>query len=579
MSNLEMFIRLWKEYTERMKFKILLAIFYSLIVAGSTASIAWLLDPAIEKLFVERDQSLLIIIPVFIVIAFSMKGIFLYLSKTTMVTVGEDLKAIITTDMAKKLITADTDYIDEKHTGKFISNLTFDTGLISNLISTTVLNLFKDSFTLIGLLIVMFLQNWKLSLIAIIMIPLAAIASKSLGKRIGKVSTEAQEESGHLVTHLIEVFKNHKLIKIFQKEKNEQKRVNTFINNLRNKSKKISFIFVRATPIMETLTGIMIAVLIWYSGMLMVQGELKINNFFSFLAAMMLAYQPVRSLATISMGASQGLSAAKRIFPILDIQNKVSEKENSTELKVKKGDITFKNVTFKYKTSSGEILKSINLKIIGGKMNALVGQSGAGKSTVLNLIPRFFNCTDGDILIDNQSINDVTVHSLRKNISLVSQDTTLFDDTIKNNIAYANSVATDDEIISASKEALAHDFIEKLPEKYNTQIGEDGVRISGGEKQRLSIARAILKKTPIILLDEATSSLDADTEDKIQKGLNYLTKDKTTLVIAHRLSTILNSEKIFVLNEGEVVAEGKHEELLKSSHIYKNFYDKQIKKD
>ena len=574
-----MFIRLWKEYTERMKFKILLAIFYSLIVAGSTASIAWLLDPAIEKLFVERDQSLLIIIPVFIVIAFSMKGIFLYLSKTTMVSVGEDLKAIITADMAKKFITADTDYIDEKHTGKFISNLTFDTGLISNLISTTVLNLFKDSFTLIGLLIVMFLQNWKLSLIAIIMIPLAAIASKSLGKRIGKVSTEAQEESGHLVTHLIEVFKNHKLIKIFQKEKNEQKRVNTFINSLRDKSKKISFIFVRATPIMETLTGIMIAVLIWYSGMLMVQGELKINNFFSFLAAMMLAYQPVRSLATISMGASQGLSAAKRIFPILDIQNKVSEKENSTELKVKKGDITFKNVTFKYKTSSGEILKSINLKIIGGKMNALVGQSGAGKSTVLNLIPRFFNCTDGDILIDNQSINDVTVHSLRKNISLVSQDTTLFDDTIKNNIAYANSVATDDEIISASKEALAHDFIEKLPKKYNTQIGEDGVRISGGEKQRLSIARAILKKTPIILLDEATSSLDADTEDKIQKGLNYLTKDKTTLVIAHRLSTILNSEKIFVLNEGEVVAEGKHEELLKSSHIYKNFYDKQIKKD
>jgi subfamily B ATP-binding cassette protein MsbA len=212
-------------------------------------------------------------------------------------------------------------------------------------------------------------------------------------------------------------------------------------------------------------------------------------------------------------------------------------------------------------------------------MNALVGHSGAGKSTVLNLIPRFFNCTDGDILIDNQSINSVTVDSLRKNISLVSQDTTLFDDTIKNNIAYANSAATNDEIINASKEALAHDFIEKLPEQYNTQIGEDGVRISGGEKQRLSIARAILKETPIILLDEATSSLDAETEHKIQKGLNYLTKNKTTLVIAHRLSTILNSEKIFVLDDGELVAEGKHEELLNSSSIYKNFYDKQIKKD
>jgi ATP-binding cassette, subfamily B, bacterial MsbA len=439
--------------------------------------------------------------------------------------------------------------------------------------------LFKDSFTLISLLSVMFYQNWKLSLIAIIMIPLASTASRTLGKRVGKVSTQAQVESGNLSTHLIEVFKNHKLIKIFQQEKKENKRLAIFIQSLKDKSKKISFVFVRATPIMETLTGIMIAILIWYSGKLILSDELKINNFFSFLAAMMLAYQPVRSLATLSMGATQGLSAARRILPILDIKNNISEKENSSELKVDKGNIKFKNVVFKYKTSTEEVLKSINLEIIGGKMNALVGHSGAGKSTVLNLIPRFFNCTDGDILIDNQSIYNLTVNSLRKNISLVSQDTTLFDDTVKNNIAYANSEASDEDIVNASKEALAHDFIENLPNKYNTRIGEDGVRISGGEKQRLSIARAILKKTPIILLDEATSSLDAETEDKIQKGLNHLIKDKTTLVIAHRLSTILNSEKIFVLDKGELVAEGNHEELLSSSKIYKNFYEKQIRKN
>ena len=578
MSNFEILKRLYKTYTKKFRYKILLSIFFSLIVAGSTASIAWLLDPAIKKLFIDKDQSLLLIIPGLIVIAFTMKGIFLYASKTTMITVGHELRAIIQSDMTRKLIDADSDFIDEKHSGKFISNINFDTGMITNLVSTVILNLFKDSLTLIALLIVMFNQNWKLSLVAIIMIPFASFVSKNLGKRMGKVTTETQVDSGLLTTHMMEVFKNHKLIKIFQKEISEQKKLYSLISSLKDKTKKMAFIFMRATPIMETLTGIMIAALIWFSGKLILEGELEINNFFSFLAAMMMAYQPVRSLATLNMGINQGLSAARRILPIIDIENKISEKENAIELQVNKGNIKFKNVTFRYKNSTEDVLKSVNLEIIGGKMNALVGHSGAGKSTILNLIPRFFNCTDGDILIDNQSIYNSTVKSLRKNISLVSQDTTLFDDTIRNNIAYANSAATNENIINASEEAQASDFIEKIPEKYNTHIGEDGVRLSGGEKQRLSIARAILKSTPIILLDEATSSLDAETEDKIQKGLNHLTKGKTTLVIAHRLSTILNSEKIFVLDKGEVVAEGKHKELLENSPIYKNFYEKQIRK-
>ena len=579
MNKIDVLKRLYRSYTKNFRYKILLSLFFSLIVAGSTSSIAWLLDPAINKIFIEKDQTLLMVIPALIIIVFASMGLSLYLARTTMLSVAEDIKAIMQQDMSRSLISADTDYIDDKHTGKFISNLTYDVSLITSLVSTTILNLFKDSLTLIGLLSVMFYQNWKLSLIAIIMIPLATFAAKNLGKRIGKVSTEAQLESGFLNTHLIEIFKNHQLIKIFQQEENENSKLTKIINKLRDKTKKIGFIFVRATPIMETLTGIMIAALIYFAGKLVMSDELAVNNFFSFLAAMMLAYQPVRSLATLNMGISQGLSAASRILTIVDVENKIKEKDTVTKLLIEKGNIEFKNVIFKYEKGNTKVLKSVNLKIIGGEMNALVGHSGAGKSTILNLIPRFFDCSEGDILIDNQSIYNSSIFSLRNNISLVSQNTTLFDDTIKFNIKYANPNASDEEVISAAKNAFADEFIEKLPNKYDTIIGEDGVRLSGGEKQRLSIARAILKETPIILLDEATSSLDAETENKIQKGLSYLTKNKTTLVIAHRLSTILNSKKIFVIDNGKVVSEGSHDDLLKNSSVYKNFYEKQIRKE
>ena len=578
MSNLETLKRLYKDYTKNFRYKILLSIFFTLLVAASTSSIAYLLDPAIEKLFVEKNQTLLLIIPFFIVLAFSMKGASLYMARTIMIAVAEDIKAIMQSDMSRALIKADTDYMDEKHTGKFISNLTYDVSLITNLVSTVILNFFKDSLTLVGLLGVMFYQNWKLALIAIIMIPLASFAAKNLGRRMGKITTEAQIEAGILTTHFIEIFKNHKIVKIFQQEDKENNKLLKFINSVRDKSKKISFVLVRATPIMETLTGIMIGSLIYVAGKLILKNELDINNFFSFLAAMMLAYQPVRSLATLNMGLQQGLSAAKRVLPIIDVKNKIIENKGGNQLEITSGNIEFKNVSFKYSNSEKSVLQSINMKIIGGKMNALVGHSGAGKSTILNLIPKLFNCSDGDILIDGQSINKLSIFSLREKISMVAQDTTLFDDTIRNNIAYGRPNASDEEIIEAAKNSFASEFIEKLPQKYDTPIGEDGVRLSGGEKQRISIARAILKETPIILLDEATSSLDAETENKIQKGLSYLTKNKTTLVIAHRLSTILSSKKIFVIDKGNVIAEGTHDELLNKSSVYKNFYEKQITK-
>ena len=579
MNKIETIKRLFFDYTKKHIKKILLSVFFALLVAGSTSGIAYLLDPAIEKIFIEKDQALIIIIPIFIIIAFAVKGFSLYLAKVLMIGVSEEVRKDLQCDMLNNLIAADTKLIDGKHTGKFISNITNDVSHITNLISVAVLNLFKDSLTLIGLLTVMFFQNWKLALIAIIMIPLATFAARTLGKRISKVATEQMLKAGILNTYLIELFKNHKLIKIFQQEKYENKRAEKFINDVKEKTVKIATVYVRSSPIMETLTGIMIAVLIFYSGKLVLKNEIDINNFFSFLAAMMLAYQPVRSLATLNITISQGLSAATRILPVIDEKSELQENKNSAEIKVNAGDVEFKNVSFKYeKERKNNTLNSVNIKMLGGKMTSIVGHSGAGKSTILNLIPRFYDAISGDIEIDNQSIYNCTISSLRKNISLVSQDTTLFDDTIRNNIAYANLDASQKEIEEAAKYSFASEFIEKLPNKYETIIGENGTRLSGGEKQRLSIARAMLKKSQIILLDEATSSLDAETENKIQDAINFLTKDRTTIVIAHRLSTILNSDKIYVIDAGKVVDEGTHDQLLANSKVYKNFYEKQIKK-
>ena len=579
MTNFQIIKRLYEEYTKKFLLKILLSVFFSLLVAASTASIAWLLDPAIKKIFIDKDQTLIIIIPIAIMFAFFLKGISLYFAKIILIKAGQEITKLIQYKVMKSLITADTEIIDNKHSGKFISHLSFDVGMITKLVSTALLNLTKDSLTLIALIFVMFYQNWKLALFAIIMIPLATVAARSLGKRIGKVTVEAANMTGELTSYLLEIFKNHKVIKIFQKENYEFGRTEKFIDRLKNKVVKIESVLVRASPIMESLTGIMIGLLIYFSGKLIFNQQLDINNFFSFLAAMMLAYQPVRSLATVNMAINQGLAAAKRILPIIDTKNKITEKNDSSILNVNEGNIEFKNIVFKYKTEEKKVLDNINVFIQGGYMTSLVGHSGAGKSSIINLIPRFYDKIDGDILIDNQSIYNVRINSLRSNISLVTQDVTLFDDTIKNNISYANLDASDDEIYEVAKLSYCDEFINRLPNKFDTLIGENGIRLSGGEKQRISIARAMLKKSKIILLDEATSSLDAETETKIQEAIKLLTKNRTTLVIAHRLSTIVNSKRIYVVDKGEIKAEGSHKDLLKNSDIYKNFYNKQLRKD
>ena len=539
--------RLYKEYVKKYLKLILISLVLSIIVAGSTSATAWLLDPAIKKIFLDNDKTYAWLIPTFIILSFSTKGVSLYLARLNVIKVGSLIAGELQKQIAQNIIDSYLTTLENRHSGKYISNIMYDSGSVTNLVSTGVLNIMKDSFSLIALVTLMFYQNWKLASFAIIMMPLALIFAKSLGKRIGKAQGEASTKSGILMEYLSEVFKANKMIKIYQKEEVEKINSKKIIDDVVEKNIKIASILIRATPIMETLTGFMIAGFIFYSGKLIALGELEINNFFSFLAAMMLAYQPIRSLATIHMAIFQGTTAAKRVFDVIDTPIKIKNETELPDLKVTNGGIKLENVSFNYLNSKEKAIKNINLEIKGGTTAAFVGHSGAGKSTIINLIPRFYDPQIGKITIDNQDVKKVSLNSLRKNISLVSQDIVLFNDTIKSNISFANDKASFQDIINASKLAAAEEFIEKLDNKYESYVGENGVKLSGGQKQRISIARAILKKSPIILLDEATSSLDTGSEEIVQNAILNLIKNKTTLVIAHRLSTINSADKIFLL--------------------------------
>ena len=569
--------KLFSIYVKKHIKRILIALVLSILVAGSTSGIAWLLDPAVKKIFIDQDKIFAWTIPVLIICAFSCKGFSLYFARINIIRVGEEVAGELQKKIAGNILHSDIQTLDGRHSGKYISNVMYDAHNVQTLVSTGVLNIMKDSFSVIALVSLMFYQNWKLALFAILMMPLAGGLAKSLGKRMGKATSKAGESSGILASFLAEIFKGSKMIRIYQKENLEGKRASNFINDLVEKNIKIASVMIRATPIMETLTGFMIAGFIVYSGKLIAAGELGVNNFFSFLAAMMLAYQPIRSLATINMAVYQGAAAFKRIEKIINKEIKVKEVKGSPALKITKSEIKFKKVNFKYDTTNEKAIKDVSFSIEGSSMVAFVGHSGAGKSTIINLLPRFYDPQDGIIEIDGQNIKDVSLSSLRKNLSMVSQDVILFDDTIKNNITYANSKATEKEIINACKFAAADEFIRKLPSGYNTLIGENGIRLSGGQKQRISIARAILKESPIILLDEATSSLDADSEEIVQNAIKNLTNNKTTLVIAHRLSTIHNADKIFVLKEGKIINSGNHGFLIENCVEYKSLYQKQLK--
>ncbi len=569
--------RLYKEYIRRYLRYIFIAAGLSVLVAANSSAIAWLLDPAVKKIFIEKDRTLAWLIPLAIIFTFTTKGVSLYLARINIIKVSNKISGEIQKQISDNMLTTDIKTIDARHSGQYVSNILFDAQQIQSLVGVGVLNLMKDTLTVLGLVGLMFYQNWKLAIFAIFMIPLAAGLAKSLGRRVAKIVTQAGEISGNLASFLSEIIKGSKMIRIYQKEKEESNKANKIIDDLVDKNIKHNIVIVRATPIMETLTGFMIAGFIFFSGKLISSGELEVNQFFSFLAAMMLAYQPIRSLATLNMIFYQGAAAFKRISKVIDKNIEIKNNSSLPELKIDNCNIKFNNVSFKYETTNDRAIKNLNLDIKGNALSALVGPSGAGKSTIINLIPRFYDIQEGSIEIDGQKISSITLNSLRKNISLVSQDVILFDDTIRNNVAYANLDASEEEIKNACISAAAEEFINKMPKKYDTIVGENGVRLSGGQKQRISIARAILKKSPIILLDEATSSLDTGSEEIVQNAIKNLTKNKTTIVIAHRLSTIHNADKIFVLQNGVLLDAGNHDHLINNCLEYKTLYEKQLK--
>jgi subfamily B ATP-binding cassette protein MsbA len=575
MTKLELVNRIFKTQVKKYIPELSITFIFIILTSLTTAATAWLLDPAIKEIFVNKNTKMLYLIPVAIIFTFILKAFSIYGTRIITIKVGIKIIKNIQTLMAQKFLLSDISHITKKHSGKYLSNFTNDTKILFDVLTGVVVTLFKESFTLIALLGLMLYHDWQLSLLAVVMIPIAAISSKNIGKKMGKKVHISLEASDKFMKFLSEIIKGSWLIKIYQKEEDELKKISMIIDERFKAIRKVEQTRLGAGPIMEVISAIAIAIVVFFAGYRSMQGAITLGEFVSFLAALMLAYQPVRALAGINVGIQEGITAAKRIYEIIDQKNEIYNDKNAPSLKLKNATLEFKNISFTYPDGT-HALKNLSAKIEGGKKVGLVGISGSGKTTFLNLIPRFFNLKYGEILIDDQNINNINLSSLRKEISLVSQDVILFDDTIRSNILYGNASASDNEIINACKFAAAQDFIEKLPNKYETIIGENGIKLSGGQKQRLSIARAILKDSSIILLDEATSSLDSESEAVIQKAIENLTKNKTTIIIAHRLSTIMNCDKILVFESGQIVAEGSHEFLVNNSSIYKNLYEKQI---
>jgi len=574
MSKIELIKRIFRTQVKRYLSQIVIIFLFIILSALATASVAWLLDPAIKKIFIEKDMTLLFAIPCLIVLAFVIKSIAIYIIRIKTIKISFNVTKNIQILMAEKILKSDTAFLANRHSGRFISNFTNDTQILLNVINGTTISVIKELVTLIALMGLMFYQNWKLSILAIILIPVAAYFSKKIGKKIGKIVNQSLQASEVFTKFLSEILKATSVIKIFQKEDEELKKFRNVIENRIEKMTQVERTRFGAQPIMETITGMAIGIVVFAGGYLSIHDEIEVGSFFSFLTALILAYQPVKALSGVNIGMNEGLTAARRIYELLDNQESISSNNNKKNLVIKNKDIEFNNVNFNYPDGT-KAIKELSTVVRGGATTALVGKSGSGKSSFINLIPKFYNVSNGTIKIDGQDINDVNLASLRKAIAVVSQDVILFDDTVEANIGYGKIDASKEEIISASKAAAADEFIRELPNGYKTIVGENGIKLSGGQKQRVSIARAILKNSPIILLDEATSALDSESEAKVKYAIDNLIKNRTTIVIAHRLSTIKNANKIIVLSEGSLVEEGTHEKLIEKSNTYKKLYNQE----
>ena len=554
--------------------RLVLAMFCMILVAALTAATAYLVKPVLDEIFVNRDKRMLQLLPLAIMILYVFRGGAYFGQAYWMNYVGRCIIKRLRDDLYSHIQMLPLSFFQKHETGVLMARIINDVNLVKGMVSDAVTGVLKDFFSILGLLFVIFYRDWVLALIAITVLPVAVVPIVKFGRRMRKLSTRCQEAMADMSSLLHETFTGTRIVKAFGMEAYENSRF--FEKTARLFRYEIKAVIVRAmsSPIMELLGGIGITLIIWYGGYKVIAGTSTPGTFFSFMAALIMLYEPIKRISKLNNVIQEGLAAAVRIYDILDADSDIKEPHDAAELKARQHSVVFRDVSFKYEDQM--VLRNINLRVKNGEIVALVGMSGGGKTTLVNLIPRFYDVTEGAILIDGKDVRDVTIASLRSHIGIVTQDPMLFNDTICNNIAYGKLDASESDIIAAAKAAYAYDFIQHFPDRFTTVVGEKGVRLSGGEKQRICIARALLKDAPILILDEATSSLDAESELAVQGALENLMKGRTTLIIAHRLSTIRHADRIIVIVRGRIVEEGKHEELLALHGEYFKLHDMQF---
>tara|TARA_A100001037_G_scaffold13446_1_gene12443 strand:+ start:1940 stop:3754 length:1815 start_codon:yes stop_codon:yes gene_type:complete len=563
--------RLVNEYVRPHRGRLIMAVLCMAIVAGTTAANAYLMKPVFDDIFILRDKNMLFLIPMAILCIAVIKGTATYVQSVLMSYVGQQIVATIQREMFSHLMWADIAYFQKTATGKLISRFNNDANMLRAAVSNVLVGIAKDTLTLIFLLGLLLYHDWALALIAFIIFPTAVYPIVKIGQRMRKVSDNTQVQMGELTTVLDETFRGARHVRAYSMEKYEIDRASGIIETIFRLVQKAARVRSATHPIMESLGGVAIAIIIFYGGSQVIVGATTPGTFASFIAALLMAYPAMKNLANLNANLQEGLAAAQRVFTLIDTSPTIQDKKGARKLENIRGNVKFENVSFSYENNR-LALSDINIDIPAGSTVALVGPSGAGKSTILNLIPRFYDCDKGCVLIDDENISNVAISSLRANIALVSQDITLFDDTIRSNIAYGKPNAPDDEIVNAATAAEAHEFITNLPDGYHTHVGGRGLKLSGGQRQRIAIARAMLKNAPILLLDEATSALDTETERQVQSALENLTKGRTTIVIAHRLSTVTSADIIFVMNSGKIIEKGTHAELMEQGNSYARLY-------
>ncbi len=566
-------IQLIKPYWGRL----LAAMFCMLVVAGITSLMAFMVKPVLDDIFFQKKISTLSLLPPFIVLLYIVKGFFAYGQSYLMSFVGEKVVANLREGLYAHLQKLSLSYFDRTATGLLMSRIINDVNLIQGAVSNSVTGFLKDSFTIVGLIGVIFYRDWRLAILAMLVLPIAVLPIVKFGRKLRKISTQSQKTMAEISIHLHETLSGNRIVKAFGTEDYEIERFRARVRKFFQLTMKDVSIKSMSSPIMEFLGGIGIAAIIWYGGYNVIKGQSTPGTFFSFLTALLMLYEPIKHLSGVNNTIQQGVAAAVRVFEILDLKEEIQDQKGAQVITGIRQGIVFKKVSFGY--GNDWVLRDISLEVKAGEIVAIVGTSGGGKTTLVNLIPRFYEASEGEVLIDGRSIKEITLVSLRRQIGMVSQQTILFNDTVRNNIAYGSPDKTEEDIIRAAQAAYAYDFIQRLPEKMETLIGEQGVRLSGGERQRISIARALLKDAPILILDEATSSLDSDSEAEVQRALENLMKGRTTFIIAHRFSTIRNVDRIIVLSQGRIVEEGNHDRLMELDGEYQRLYEIQFREN